>query len=744
MQSHYLILLLAMTLNLLACQQTNNNPTDTSKDSQQMKQTETSDKEKQTETSNKEKQAQEQVKTETPDPYLWLEDVNGEKALDWVKSENAITQKQLESDPEFSKLREDLLAIHNSTDKIPFVKKIGNHLYNFWKDQKNPRGLWRRTTLAEYQKKQPKWETVLDIDALNQTEKKSWVWHDAECLKPEGRYCLIALSEGGTDADETREFDLKTKTFVKNGFFRPSAKGELTWIDQNTVYVYTDFGTGSLTDSGYPRIVKEWKRNTPLESATVIYEGQKTDMYISAYHDSTKGFERDFVIRTLAFYNNEYYYRKPNAKADEAPLMKLDLPNSAEKHMHKEWLLLELREDYTTHGNTWKKGALIACLFEDFLAETPKWFSIFEPTETSSLSSFSWTKDQLLVNVLDQVKNKVYAFTPSVKETWQKEEIKTNTEFGTVSISPMDSDQSNAYWMIVTDYLTPSTLYLAQPKQALLKLKETPAFFNATGLKISQHFVKSKDGTEVPYFMIAQEKLNLNGENPTILYGYGGFEIALTPNYNASVGRAWLQNQGVYVVANIRGGGEYGPRWHQAALKQNRLRAYEDFAAVAQDLIDRKITNPTKLGIHGGSNGGLLVGNMSMLYPTLFSAVVCQVPLLDMKRFHLLLAGASWMAEYGNPDLAEEWAFIQSYSPYQMVKKELKYPVILFSTSTKDDRVHPGHARKMMKKMKDLGHEVWYYENIEGGHGGAADNGQLSYMQAINYTFFKNKLFQSK
>jgi prolyl oligopeptidase len=664
------------------------------------------------------------------DPYLWLEEVNGEKALNWVKEENQITQKELEADPDFPKLKEDLLAILNSTAKIPMVRKIGPHLYNFWKDKDHPRGLWRRTTLAEYEKAEPKWEEVLDIDALNQTEKKSWVWHDADCLKPENRYCLIALSNGGTDADETREFDLKEKTWVKNGFFRPEAKGELTWIDKDTVYVFSDFGAGSLTSSGYPRIVKEWKRGTPLDQAKVIYEGKNEDMYISAFHDPTPGFERDFVVRTLAFYNNEYYLRKKGS--DE--LVKLELPNSAEKSIHKEWLLLELREDY----QTWKKGSLIACQFDDFMNQKAQWFAIFEPTEQVSLSSFTWIKNHLLVNVLDDVKNKVYRFTPAKK--WAKEEIKGNSEFGTIGITAYDQDDSDDYWMTVTDYLNPTTLFLSKGNQKIKQVKQTPSFFESKGLKISQHFVNSQDGTRVPYFMIAQEKLEATADHPTILYGYGGFEIALTPNYNAGVGRAWLQNGGVYVVGNIRGGGEYGPRWHQAALKQNRLKAYQDFAAIAQDLITQKITSPKHLGIHGGSNGGLLVGNMAMQYGDLFSAVVCQVPLLDMKRFNHLLAGASWMAEYGNPDMPEEWAFIQTYSPYHLFKADRNYPTILFSTSTKDDRVHPGHARKMMKLMKDAGKNVLYYENIEGGHGGAADNHQLAYMQALNYTFFKMKL----
>lgn len=676
----------------------------------------------------------------TDDPYLWLEDVGGDAALDWVREQNATSKRSIESDPGFARLESELLAVLNSDDKIPFVYKQGDYFYNFWTDKENQRGLWRRTTPDEYRKATPVWETLIDIDALNKSEGENWVWHGASCLRPQVKgepyvRCLISLSRGGADADVTREFDLEKKAWVQDGFFRPEAKGSLSWIDADTVYVATDFGEGSMTSSGYARIVKEWKRGTPMSAAVLVYEGQPTDMAVGAYHDSTPGFERDFVYRALAFYNNELFLR-----GKDGALTKIDVPNSASKSAHREWLTLELREPWVTGGKSYPQGALLAIKLDAFLAGARDFSVVFQPDEHSSLASFGATKDHFYINVLEDVKNRIYLVEPG-DDVWRRSLLPHLPEFGTVSISAVDDEDSNDFFMTVTDYLTPTSLYIGTiGGEAPQLLKQLPAFFDASRFEISQNFATSKDGTRVPYFMVAPKDMPLDGSNPTLLYGYGGFEISLTPGYNAAVGLGWLAEGGVYVVANIRGGGEYGPRWHQAALKQNRMRAYEDFAAVAQDLITRQITSPAHLGIQGGSNGGLLMGNMTVLYPELFGAVVCQVPLLDMKRYNKLLAGASWMAEYGDPD-TDDWAFIQHFSPYQNVKAGVDYPPVLFTTSTRDDRVHPGHARKMFARMQAQGHDVTYYENIEGGHGGAADNAQRAHMQALAYTFLKQRLF---
>ncbi|MFC3283984.1 prolyl oligopeptidase family serine peptidase [Litchfieldella rifensis] len=676
---------------------------------------------------------------EATDPYLWLEEVDAEQALEWVKAQNAVAQARLEAADGFESLRADLLAILDSDDRIPFVVKRGEHYYNFWQDKDHPRGLWRRTTPDEYRKPQPQWETLIDVDALNATEGENWVWHGAHCLKPRDpdepyRHCLISLSRGGADADVTREFDLVDKRWVDDGFFRAEAKGALSWIDENTVYAYTDFGEGSLTASGYPRIVKEWRRGTPLSAAATVYSGEPDDMSIGAVHDHTRGYERDFVVRSRAFYDNELYLR-----AEEGTLLRIDVPNSARKQVHRRWLMLELREPWSVAGETYPAGALLATDFDAFIAGERKFRVLFAPSETTSLAATTWTRNHLILNVLDNVKNRLYVLTPG-EGKWAQEPLVGAPGIGTVSVSAVDDEESDDYFMIVTGYLTPTTLYYGRVGETPHKLKAAPAFFETEGLAVSQHFATSRDGTRVPYFMVAGEDLETDGKNPTLLYGYGGFEVSLTPGYSGGVGRGWLSQGGVYVVANIRGGGEYGPRWHRAALKAERHTAYEDFAAVAEDLIARGITSPSHLGIQGGSNGGLLVGNMLVTYPQRFGAVVCQVPLLDMRRYHRLLAGASWMAEYGDPD-SDDWQFLSQYSPYHNLGAEADYPPLLLMTSTRDDRVHPGHARKMMARMSEQGHEVFYYENIEGGHGGAADNRQQAYMQALAYTFLRQTLF---
>ncbi len=669
------------------------------------------------------------------DPYQWLEDVTGDKALDWVRERNKGSQAALAESPTFEPLRKDLLAILDSNERIPAINKRGEYYYNFWRDKANPRGLWRRTTLDEYRKPNPNWDVILDLDALAKAENENWVWGGASILRPDYRLCLVNLSRGGADADVTREFDLETRQFVTGGFERAESKGGMGWIDRDRVYIYTDFGAGSMTESGYPRIVKEWKRGTPLEQATVVYEGTAKDMAISAAHDDTPGFERDFVMRNLAFYNDELYLRGADGK-----LTKIDAPNSANKSVFREYIALELRDAWEVGGKSYPAGSLLVTRFEAFLKGERDFDVLFTPTDSTALSGFGVTKDYVYLNVLEDVKNRITVAKPT-DDGWRQEPLRGAPAFGTVGIRAVDPDESNAIFVTTTDYLTPTTLlYAKQIGAELESLKQLPDFFDAEGLAISQHFATSKDGTKVPYFMVARKDLPADGQQPTLLYGYGGFEISLQPSYSAGVGRAWLTQGGVYVVANIRGGGEYGPRWHQAALKANRLRAYEDFAAVAEDLFARKITSPARLGIQGGSNGGLLVGNMVTLYPQLCKAAVCQVPLLDMYRYHKLLAGASWMAEYGNPDKPEEWAFLQKFSPYQNVRKDVDYPAVLFTTSTRDDRVHPGHARKMMAKMEAQGHQVLYYENIEGGHGGAANNEQAAYMQALAYTFLRQQL----
>ena len=668
------------------------------------------------------------------DPYLWLEDTDGARSLDWVKARNAESVKAYGSSAEFEKTRNAILEVMDSDARIPYVAKMGEHYYNFWKDKAHPRGLWRRTTFAEYKKPNPQWETLIDVDAIGNKEGVGWVWEGAECLKPEYRHCLVSLSRGGADATVVREYDLKTKTFVENGFTLPEAKTQISWIDKDRVYVGTDFGPGSMTKSSYPRIAKEWKRGTPLGEATTVYEGKDEDLAISAYRDHTPGFEHDFVSRAIDFWSSETFLRGKDGK-----LTKLDIPlDAASLNTHREWMTVQLRNAWSVGGSTYPSGALIAIKFDDFMAGKRDFAVLFAPTETTSLAGYSWTRHHLILDTLKDVVSQLEVLTPPAKAGggWKRAPLGGAPALSTISAGAIDADASDAYFLTVSGFLEPTALYYGTLGQGRAKpLKHSPSFFDASKYRVQQNFATSKDGTRVPYFVIGPKELRLDGGNPTLLYGYGGFEVSLQPYYSGSIGRAWLARGGVYVLANIRGGGEYGPRWHQAALKAERLRAYEDFAAVAEDLFAKKITSQPHLGAMGGSNGGLLMGNMLTLYPQLWSAIVCQVPLLDMKRYTHLSAGASWIAEYGDPDKPEEWAYIKTFSPYQNVEKAKKYPPVLFTTSTRDDRVGPHQARKMAARMLEYGDDVSFYENIEGGHGAAADNKQAAFMSALGYEY---------
>ena len=671
----------------------------------------------------------------TNDPYLWLEDVSGENALNWVREHNAVSQKQLADNGDFKTLQARLLANLNTKERIPFVNKMGPYLYNLWKDEKNPRGVWRRTTMAEYQKAEPQWETVIDVDALGQQENVNWVWHGANCLYPNYQRCLISLSRGGADADEVREFDLSKKQFIADGFRLPESKGNASWYDENTLLVSRDFGVGSLTDSGYPRVTKRWQRGSDLAKAETVFEGQTADVSVYGARDLRKGFEHEYYQRAMTFFTNELSVRH------QGKIVKIDKPDDADADLHREWLLLNLKSDWTVAGKTWASGTVLIANLDDYLVGKREFQTVFTPTPRKSLAGYSFTQHHLLVNELENVRNRVYLM--SVKNgRWQREAVNGLPEFGSINVNAVDDEENDDYWLTITDYLTPSQFHLGSVgKTKALLLKQLPALFDAKGLQVKQNEATSKDGTKIPYFIVANKAVKLDGKNPTLLYGYGGFEVSMTPGYGANVGSAWMEKGGVYVVANIRGGGEFGPQWHQAALKSNRHKAYEDFIAVGEDLIARNITSTPHLGIQGGSNGGLLMGNMLTLRPDLWGAIVCQVPLLDMQRYNKLLAGASWMAEYGNPDIADEWAYVQTFSPYHNLKRDAKYPPILFMTSTRDDRVHPGHARKMAAKMLgDYSKNVLYYENIEGGHGGAANNEQAAFMNAMAYSFLWQKL----
>ena len=672
--------------------------------------------------------------TAAPDAFQWLEDVTGDKPLDWVRAQNKVTRSKLDGDAGFNQLRSDLTVVLDSKDRIPTIRKIGNAVYNFWTDTEHPRGVWRKTSLADYRHAQPKWDVVLDIDALAKAENENWVFKNLNCREPQFDRCLISLSRGGADAVVLREFDLKTRQFVKEGFNLPESKMNADWIDKDHIFIATNFGENSMTDSGYARILKEWQRGTPITAAKTVFEGEKTDISVSGQTSIHNGIKRELVNRGVTFYTSEDYIRV------DGKLSKLDIPARSGVSFFGKQIIVTPRETWSTGGKTFASGSVLAMDFDAFQKGSRDFVTLFTPSDSTSFTGLTATKNFLLLQSLDNVKSSLQEWK-FAQGKWSVRQVALPT-FGAVSLSALDAAKSDDYLLSYSDYLTPSVYLMGHAgKDQREQLKSAPAFFNANGLETVQQFATSKDGTKIPYFVVRRKDVKYDGSNPTLLYGYGGFQISLTPSYSPIVGKAWLEKGGVYVVANIRGGGEFGPRWHQSALKENRQRAYDDFAAVAQDLIASKITSQQHLGAIGGSNGGLLAGVTLTQHPELFNAIVSNVPLLDMQRYNKLLAGASWVAEYGNPDIAEEWNFIQKYSPYQNVKADVVYPEVLFITSTRDDRVHPGHARKMAAKMIEQGHKnVWYYENIEGGHGGAANSAQRADMSAITYSFLWNKL----
>ncbi len=594
---------------------------------------------------------------------------------------------------------------------------------------------------------------MLDLDALAAEEDENWVWSGAQVLRPGLDRALIALSRGGADATVVREFDLITRRFVpaaEGGFTVPEAKTDIGWIDADTVYVGTDTGPGSLTTSGYPRRAQRWRRGTALRDAPVVVEGDPADVAVSVWFDPTEGHSRTVVSRATGFFDSEVSVLGP----DDRPI-RIDAPTDASVSLHREWLTIRITTAWTLDGVLHPAGTLLVARVDDWIAGDRRVRTVFRPDAHTSLHQVAWTENHLLLVVLEDVRSAVVVVTlggnpddPDDPDGGVRTERLTGLpENASVSIVGTDPDDGgDEFFLDVGNYVTPSTLLRGTVGGPLEVLRRSPAFFDADGLTVDQFFATSEDGTRVPYFVVHRAGPDEDAvtetqtdRGPTLLYAYGGFEVSLTPSYSGIVGAAWLERGGTYVVANLRGGGEYGPAWHTDVRVAGRHKVHEDFAAVARDLVDRGITTADRLGARGGSNGGLLMGIALTKYPELFGAMVCQVPLLDMQRYHLLLAGASWMAEYGDPDDPDDWAVISEYSPYQNVRRPgasgPTYPPVLITTSTRDDRVHPGHARKMAARLEEYGHDVSYYENIEGGHGGAADNAQLAFTSALAFTF---------
>jgi prolyl oligopeptidase len=670
----------------------------------------------------------------TADPFLWLEDVQGERALDWVRAQNARSLGELEADPRFRPIYDDAVAILTAEDRIPYGIPLAGAVHNFWQDKANVRGLLRRTSLASYRRPDPDWEVVLDLDAQAKAEDENWVYAGREFRPPDHQRFLISLSRGGGDAVVLREFDMATRQFIDDGFTLPEAKQRAAWLDRDRLLVATSHGGGPVNSSGYPRTIRLWQRGTPIESARLVYEAPETDALLFTTVSHRRDGRHAFIVRMPDFYHEQVFLVD-----DAGTATPLALPDDLQfGGMFAGRLMITLRSDWTVGGQRYPAGAAVSV---DLAATAAAGAArgahlIAAPPARGALQGLASTSDRLLVQQLDLIKGRIEVAEPD-GDGWRIAPLELPA-MGSISIAGAD-DETPTAMLVYQDFLTPTTLYLAEGDRAPEPIKRLPSRIDPEPYVAEQRFAVSQDGTEVPYFLLRSKGARMDGETPTILYGYGGFEIALTPSYVSPMQKAWLEHGGAYAIANIRGGGEFGPAWHEAALKSNRQRAYEDFYAVAEHLIGSGLTSSRRLGIYGGSNGGLLVGVAVTQRPELFGAVACAVPLLDMLRYHKLLAGASWIGEYGDPEIAEERAVIARYSPYQNVPGR-PMPPILFETSTMDDRVHPGHARKMAAKLIDQGRDVLYYENIEGGHSAAADLLQVARRDALTITFFLQKL----
>jgi prolyl oligopeptidase len=666
------------------------------------------------------------------DPYLWLEDVHGDTPLAWVEEQNALALSRLKGDPDYQTNYDQILDLLNAEDRIPMGSLRGAYVYNFWRDADHVRGIWRRTSLASYETASPEWDVLLDIDALAGTENENWVFAGSNCT-PSNERCLVTLSRGGGDAAVVREFDPAAKEFLSDGFQLEEAKSDTSIVDKDTVLFATDFGEGTMTASGYPRIVKRWRRSDGFDNAVQLYEGTVEDVGVWPYvlRNGDQNFE--MIVRAVSFFETEYYAVNADNSTAQLPL-----PLSAElQGMLGDQVLVTLRSDWDRGDATIPQGSLFAFSWEAFRrsGEIEDAEIVYTPGPRASIESVAAGRDAVYVSVLENVTGSVRAYR-FANGAWSFDALDL-PENGSTNIVSVNETGPQAYFTY-EGFLTPTTLYADHGDHRLNAIKSLPARFDATGATSAQYEATSADGTKIPYFVVLPA--GADGPAPMILYGYGGFENSLNPWYWTSVGRTWLPKGGGYAVANIRGGGEFGPAWHEAALKVNRQRAYDDFIAVAEDMIARGITSREKLGIMGGSNGGLLVGAVAVERPDLFKAVVCQVPLLDMIRYMEIGAGASWEGEYGNPNDPEERAAILRYSPYQNVREGVQYPHIFFVTATSDDRVTPVHARKMAAKMEAQGHDYLFYENTDGGHAAAANNAQQAEMLGLTYTYLAQEL----
>jgi prolyl oligopeptidase len=651
--------------------------------------------------------------------------------MEWVNAKNAATIATLTRSPLYQPFYDRIKQILDSKDKIAFPEIMGNSIYNFWKDADHERGIWRRTTWASYASANPSWETVIDLDSLSKAEGVTWSWSGADCLEPAYRRCIVSLSRGGSDATELREFDLTSRTFVPGGFKLPEAKSWTTWMNDSTVLVGTDYGPGSMTTSGYARIVKLWKRGTPLSAATTVFEAPAD--HVGTFGLSVDAGGRRFVRLVDAtdfFHSAQYVYQN-------GTMVKIDVPADADLYQVGDRLVVYVRDPWTVAGKTWPTGALVSSSFDDFVGGKRDIQLVMQPGPRETIDGVTTTRDYLLLNVLNNVRGELRRYHYQ-RGAWTAAKVPA-PDLGTVNVAAQ-SPFSNRYFFTFTNFIQPTTLYLATEDGSVSEIKRLPAMFDASALVVEQDEATSADGSKIPFFVVHRRDMKHDGSNPTLFTAYGGFEVANTPFYSGTTGAAWMERGGVFVVGNIRGGGEFGPAWHRAGLKEHRQRIYDDFTAVSEQLIKDSITTPAHLGIRGGSNGGLLMGVALTQHPDLYNAILIQNPLLDMKRYNHLLAGASWMAEFGDPDKPDDWAYISRYSPYQNLKPGVKYPTVMFTTTTRDDRVHPGHARKMAAKMESMGIPFYYFENTEGGHGAGVTNAQVAKELALTFVYLWRQL----
>lgn len=680
------------------------------------------------------------------DDMLWMEEVEGERALGWVRAQNDRSVGALRADAGYAAAEAAAIDLLTSKERIPYGAVRDGLVYNFWQDETHVRGIWRRTPEAEYAKDNPAWETVLDFDKLAADEGKNWVFKGADVFRKSDSdlfVCLVSLSDGGKDAVVCREFDLRSKRFVDGGFVTSEAKQDISWIDADTLLVGTDWGDGTVTESGYPFVLKRWKRGTPLAEAEEVFRGEKTDVSVSPMtFELEDGRVLAFARKGETFFTTSYWL----LSEDGSDPVRWPLPAKCSlEGIFKGHFLVALMQDWSPEGQSsdFKSGDLVAFELDSFLENhaLPEVSLVFRPDKSQAVSGVAIAKGAALLSINENVAGKVLRLEPGTP--WTTKEIELPGA-GQVEVAFADKDEETVF-LNYEAFLTPGSLLSYDTNSGETKtLKSLPGKFDTTGLKVEQFFATSTDGTQIPYFLVCREDIALDGTTPTLLYGYGGFQISLSPSYNPVIGRLWLEQGGAYVLANIRGGGEYGPAWHQAGLKTKRQIVYDDFIAIAENLIERKITSPAHLGIMGGSNGGLLMGVMLNQRPDLWNAVIVQVPLLDMLRFHLLLAGASWVDEYGSPEVPEERAFLEKISPLHNFDPAKKYPVPFFVTSTKDDRVHPGHARKLARKFEEAGLPFYYYENTDGGHSAAANQTERAKRSALEFTYLRQRLFGNK